>query len=336
MQSGPTTCRQDFDFVDDLSAGIEGKTDREDDQNASQSLANCPHLRVNIFGKERIILLDSGSQITTISDDFYKELSRKQSLKTLPVANLYVTTAIGKKSTTIKQQVRIDVEIVGIKIGFPFLIIPYLTSTIILGNNWMLRNKVILNYKNNTVEVAGKLLSESTVMFERGASETLLCSRNERETFVYVINLQHLSQNQNKEAENSQENMKQNEKRIDSKGEVSLVRGKQLEAITWNENKLANAMSSNQVVSSITRDVVECSNENKTPYKNLTLQNEVTQINIEDNPTGCANEEGFFRGASRDRVWTNITRRISEGTGNEHYSNVSRIIFEQTRLRHRL
>lgn len=61
----------------------------------------------------------------------------------------------------------------------------------------MLRNQVVLNYKNGTVEVAGQILSASTVIFEQCASETHLCSRSEQGTFVYLINLQHMSQDEN-------------------------------------------------------------------------------------------------------------------------------------------
>ena len=102
--------------------------------------------------KETIVLLDSGSQITAISEDFYKELPTQERLSSLPVSNLYVTTAIGKKSTTIKKQIWLDIELGGRILSCPFLVIPFLTSSVILGNDWMLRHEVILNYKSQTIK----------------------------------------------------------------------------------------------------------------------------------------------------------------------------------------
>lgn len=176
-------------------------------------LAKSPHLKLDILGKEIMILLDSGSQIPAISHDFYKGLTSRAPFNTLPVSNVSVTTAIGKKSTTVKQQVCLDVEIEGKVLGFTVLLIPFLTSTVILGNDWMIKNELILNYKNNTIEVAGTVLSGSTVVFAGGASETLLCSRKDREMIVYIIN-------------SEEESLK--DKHVNNDREIKIVKNKSI------------------------------------------------------------------------------------------------------------
>lgn len=80
---------------------------------------------MNIMGKPMLILLDSGSQVTAISEDFYKQLTSQNKLSTLPVSNLYVTTAIGKKTTTIKYQAFLEIKIESRKSNYPFLVVPY-------------------------------------------------------------------------------------------------------------------------------------------------------------------------------------------------------------------
>ena len=74
------------------------------------------------------------------------------------------------------------------RLVYQFLVVPYLTSHVILGNDWMSRNEVILNYKDYSIEVGGRLLSRSTVIFERSASEALIRSREDEITFIFVVN----------------------------------------------------------------------------------------------------------------------------------------------------
>lgn len=222
MYRGPPACRADFDFVEDLATGIENKEVRSKEE-ATRALTRCPHIQATILGTTRFILLDSGSQVSAISEDFYKEIVAKKNFSILPVSNLYVTTAIGKKTTTIKHQAYLEVEIAGMRLGYSFLIIPYLTSTVILGTDWMSRNEVILNYKNYTVEVGGSLLSNSLVRFDRGASETLICSKKDQDTFVFVINLHEIDE---KSLSQSEQNAIENTTVIAATEDISEIGGK--------------------------------------------------------------------------------------------------------------
>lgn len=132
-------------------------------------------------------LLDTGSQVSAVSESFYRQLIRQNQVKELPVANLVVSTAIGKKATSIKRQIFIQIIIEDIILEDPFLVIPYLTSEIIFGNDWLLRNNGIINYKQNYIEIGGKRLKNCSVIFERGALEKLICTQKNDTVQVYII-----------------------------------------------------------------------------------------------------------------------------------------------------
>lgn len=77
-------------------------------KNINQNKPQCPHLKIviqtNTDGvKEVWALVDSGSYITCISDDFYKMLLVLKKVYELPVTNVVVSVAVGKKATIIKK-----------------------------------------------------------------------------------------------------------------------------------------------------------------------------------------------------------------------------------------
>lgn len=74
-----------------------------------------------------------------------------------------------------------------------FLVIPFLTSDIILGNDWLLRYNGIINYKQNSIEIGGKRLDKSSVIFEQGAIETLIYTQRNDIVQVYIIRAHELA-----------------------------------------------------------------------------------------------------------------------------------------------
>lgn len=84
MKTGPSSHRYDFDFVNELASGIEGKKD-QDNSDSSNLLAKCPHVRVIIGKREMMALLDSGSQVSAVSEVFYRELILQNRVRELPV-----------------------------------------------------------------------------------------------------------------------------------------------------------------------------------------------------------------------------------------------------------
>lgn len=110
-------------------------------------------------------LIDSGSQITCMSEDFYKELILKTVVEELPTTNMQVITAISQKKTTIKKQIRVTFHISTMKYDSIFLIIPHLSSKIIFGNDWLFNNKIVLDYEKESIIIDGKMCDGDQVIF---------------------------------------------------------------------------------------------------------------------------------------------------------------------------
>ena len=162
-----------------------------------------PHLLLNLYGVETWALLDTGSQITAVSETFYETLSKKGKLLEMPVSNMIISTAIGKKSTSVKRQILVEFECDGYKNNHICLVIPYLSSDIILGNDWNLKNKIVINYNSRTIQIKDKLINSSTVLFERGTSDRLHTSHDCDVTYIYVIKIEEI---ESKLRENKKEN----------------------------------------------------------------------------------------------------------------------------------
>lgn len=192
MSVGPSAHRYDFDFVRDISNEINRKEDL-DNYNNIDTKAKCPHIRMCIDGKCVTALLDSGSQVSAVSEWFYRELVSKNSVQELPVNNLMVSTAIGRKSTPIRRQIFITSQIEDMIFAHLFVVVPYLTSNIINGHDWLVGNEVILDYKRNSIEIRGKVLKSSSVVFKRGTSE--ICVEDKGNVYVEAVNAQDLNEN---------------------------------------------------------------------------------------------------------------------------------------------
>lgn len=170
MQNGPPPHHHDFDFVIEIAKEIDGKRDLKKDKKRNL-LGQCPHIHAGIGQQRMLALLDTGSQVTAVFENFYRTLLSHKEVRELPVSNLMVSTAVGKKATPIKRHILIEIEIDNMRIENSFLVIPHLTSDMILGNDWMSRNDAIIDYKTTSIEIRGKRLAESSMAFERGASE---------------------------------------------------------------------------------------------------------------------------------------------------------------------
>ena len=133
-------------------------------------------------------LIDSGSQITAISEKFYNELTKGSKLLELPVANVVVSVAIGRKTTSVKKQVQIEFVIDKMDITQIFLVVPFLTSQIILGNDFLFKNGIIIDYWNNQIKIKNVIVSDDLVLFDRSGLERMLLGKEDDVTCIYIIN----------------------------------------------------------------------------------------------------------------------------------------------------
>lgn len=164
MSCGPSACRQSYEFVEDLQKGIinsEGESNKN-----SNKIPKSPHILCNIKGFEVWSLVDTGSQISAISEEFYNELNKDKNFSDLPVSNIMVSTAIGKKSTSVKKQIYVEIDIDGQITPYVFLVIPCLSDKIILGNDFHLKCGIIINYWIREISLKNRKISDSQVLFE--------------------------------------------------------------------------------------------------------------------------------------------------------------------------
>lgn len=132
-------------------------------------------------------LADTGSQVTAISEELYKYLTLHGKLVELPVSNVDIFTAIGKKPTTVRKQIMYDLQIGDNVYPTFFLIIPKLSNPIILGNNWFLENNVVIDYQKAFISINGKIISDTNVKFDEFFRENENSDRIS--SFEYIQNV---------------------------------------------------------------------------------------------------------------------------------------------------
>ena len=177
------------DFIDNLANDVILEVDPQNKK--CRKILPSPQISGNIKNMTVYCLLDTGSQITAISESFFNNLNKSNDLLALPVSNIIVSTAIGKKTTHVKSQVYLELEIEGIKIMHIFLIIPFLSSDVILGNDFNVINGIIIDYWRGEVRIRDKILQR--VLFERNNSERLVMAKEDNNTYIYIIKLNELN-----------------------------------------------------------------------------------------------------------------------------------------------
>jgi len=121
-----------------------------------ERMVKRPELHVEIFGISTSALLDSGASISAVSEQFFATLKSQTNtaskLSTLPVTGVTISTAIQGRSKKITRQVYVPLSVFGHEAPGIFLVIPHLSTEMILGDDWLTQYGVILNYVNHQVE----------------------------------------------------------------------------------------------------------------------------------------------------------------------------------------
>ena len=122
-------------------------SEKESDQLRENRLyRDTPHINVNILGEEYPCLIDSGSTSTVMSESLYNVLrGKKPGILTLPVRGMLCSGALGKATQRVKFQCQIPVKIGENMIHVMFLIIPNLTSDLIIGTDLLQECRSIIN-----------------------------------------------------------------------------------------------------------------------------------------------------------------------------------------------
>ena len=70
-----------------------------------------------------------------------------------------------------------------------FLVVPRLSSSVILGNDWLMGNKAIIDYENLSLTIQGTPIPKSCISFDGLSSEKLVTTKRQDDiTYIQTIN----------------------------------------------------------------------------------------------------------------------------------------------------
>lgn len=122
----------------------------EDEDNACERVATelvKSEVDITIADQKVVCLIDTGSDITCISETFWQSLMHTN-IALLPIKPIQIRGAVGQKSSKITQLVLLPLKIGNTVVETAFLIVPNLIRPVILGFDWLVANKAILNLEH--------------------------------------------------------------------------------------------------------------------------------------------------------------------------------------------
>lgn len=173
--------REDLDF--DIN-----ENDGKINENCECIKCNCPKMQVKIGENKIKCICDTGSQITCISEEFEEKIDKKIK-ECLPISNIVIRGAFKARTVRVKKQISTTLEVGPLKLKTIFLVVPNLTSDMILGSNWFKENKVIIDYKNSKISINDVVFSEPIAKFEEFRERVDdECRRIDKENREFDIN----------------------------------------------------------------------------------------------------------------------------------------------------
>lgn len=125
-----------------------------------------PRCQANIAGKNVSVLIDSGSDITCVSQQFYEELAKTGvNIPELPVSNLAVCVAVSRKSVGIRKKVYLSARYGKFDIDYTYLVVPGLSADVIVGADFLAKNGGIIDFKNEAFEIRGERIPDGLISY---------------------------------------------------------------------------------------------------------------------------------------------------------------------------
>lgn len=120
----------------------------------SKATNQHPCVEIYLQNKKVNALIDTGSMVTCISQEFWNEI--RETEPKIPLLNLkaiQIWGAFSKKSKRVTQQIFLDMAIAGVRIKTCFLIINNLIRPCILGMDWLQENKCCLDLEKRIMQL---------------------------------------------------------------------------------------------------------------------------------------------------------------------------------------
>ena len=128
-------------------------SDSEQTLSQAQTI-KCPEIDVQL--QETLIkaLVDTGSQVTCLSEEFYnKNFQKFQKCPTLPVVGTVIRGATGLRSTRLNKQIFATTTIGDISLDIVYLVVPKLARDCILGIDTLKEFGFLIDTMKDSVKV---------------------------------------------------------------------------------------------------------------------------------------------------------------------------------------
>lgn len=115
-----------------------------------------PEISLKLFNNSYNALLDSGASVSAISEELFQNLTLDPSqhkIPLFPLTGVLLTTALSNKSVKIKSQIYLTFSINNYETFGIFLVVPQLSTSIILGTDWLLENGVTIDYNAKEISL---------------------------------------------------------------------------------------------------------------------------------------------------------------------------------------
>lgn len=126
-------------------------SDPEEVQEETEMLS--PSIELEIGNREVVVLVDSGSDVCAISENFYEEIKNHSNIPVLPVTNSNISVAAGNKTFKIKKQILLPIKIKQMTLDMECFVIPGLNCNILLGANWLTKYKAIADFGKSELNI---------------------------------------------------------------------------------------------------------------------------------------------------------------------------------------
>jgi hypothetical protein len=173
--------------VEFMSSSLNGFTDCEVLFINESKLGYSPQMEIKISNKFVVnAILDSGSEVNLLSEVIYEELSKSGlGVPVLPVENVVLVTAFGRKSKRIRQQVLIDFTVGQDSFESVFMISYQLTNEAIIGCQFLIEYGIRINFDLGTFSYVRKgILKEHAFLTKAGLPDV---NSNDRKETYYQI-----------------------------------------------------------------------------------------------------------------------------------------------------
>lgn len=119
----------------------------EEEKKVEQVKDYKSEISIEVLGYEIDGLIDTGSDLTCISESFWQELSRTKGdkISLMPIKPFHIRTAVGHKSAEIKKVILLPLNLGPITIETRLLVVPELVNHIILGFDWLKENEASIS-----------------------------------------------------------------------------------------------------------------------------------------------------------------------------------------------